>query len=207
MPPGVRTAGARNISIAIRARSGGGAPGSRPTPSAHRRRDRRGRLRARSDDRATLDRHEGRKARQDDRPAGGVSRHARDLGPFQRLPDLPRAAHAADPARLDRLPRRLPLQAALSRGRLPASPKAAWRSCAGHRLQARIWAIRAGRKTCCSTSRRRDGAAHRQGIFLGCAAVGARHDAHGDLQRACAAIPTASTRCSCTWPTWPGTRR
>jgi anaerobic selenocysteine-containing dehydrogenase len=32
--------------------------------------------------------------------------------------------------------------------------------------------------------------------FPGMPAVGARHDAHGDLQRPCAAIPTASTRCS-----------
>ena len=39
--------------------------------------------------------------------------HARHLGPFQRLPDLPRHSSAADAAGHHRLPRRLPLQAAV----------------------------------------------------------------------------------------------
>ena len=50
-------------------------------------------------------------------------------------------------------------------------------------------------------------AAHRQGLQLGCAVLRARADAHGDRQRGQAAIPTPSTCCSCTWPTWAGTRR
>ena len=48
------------------------------------------------------------------------ARHARHLGAFQRLPDLPHAAPPADPAGLDRLPRRLPLQ-----GAVPAADAAA----------------------------------------------------------------------------------
>ena len=48
---------------------------------------------------------------------------------------------------------------------------------------------------------------HRQGLFLGGAARRPRPDAHGDLATPGAAIPTRSTRCSCTWPTWRGTRR
>ena len=50
-------------------------------------------------------------------------------------------------------------------------------------------------------------AAHRQGLQLGRAVLRPRPDAHGDRQRRRAAIPTRSTCCSCTWPTWAGTRR
>jgi sulfite dehydrogenase (quinone) subunit SoeA len=47
---------------------------------------------------------------------------------------------------------------------------------------------------------------HRQGVLLGSAARPARHDAH--RHRQCRrAIPTRSTRCSCSWRTWPGTAR
>ena len=54
--------------------------------------------------------------RRHEKMIGRPGRHARDarhLRPFQRLPHLPRAAPPADAARRDRLPRRLPLQAAL----------------------------------------------------------------------------------------------
>ena len=60
-----------------------------------------------------LDRLGGAPARQDRRPAGRDARDARHLRPFQRLPHLPRDPSAADAARRDRLPRRLPLQAAV----------------------------------------------------------------------------------------------
>ena len=46
-------------------------------------------------------------------PAGGDARDARHLGAFERLPDLPRAAPAADAARRDRYARVVPLQAAV----------------------------------------------------------------------------------------------
>ena len=53
---------------------------------------------------------------------------------------------------------------------------------------------------------RRQPVPDRQGVLLGGAARRPWPDAPGDHQRRTAAIPTRSTRCSCTWPTWPGTR-
>ena len=48
---------------------------------------------------------------------------------------------------------------------------------------------------------------HRQGLFLGRAARRARPDAHRDPQCRARRSRTRSTRCSCTWRTWRGTRR
>ena len=79
-----------------------------------RRRDRPRRLRAGDRDRSALDRL-GRTAPRDDaRPPGLDACDARHLGPFERVPDLPRAAPAADPDRHDRCAGRLALQIALS---------------------------------------------------------------------------------------------
>ena len=50
-------------------------------------------------------------------------------------------------------------------------------------------------------------APHRQGVLLGGADRRARHDAHGDHATPGRATRTRSTRSSCTWPTWRGTRR
>ena len=125
----------------LRARSG-----RRRTAASPRRRIRRtrGRTRARSPStaehrhRPALDRLARRAARDDDRPPGRYARHARHLGPFQRLPDLPRDPPPADPARLGRDAGRLPLQAALSeagrrriRGRMRV-PRRASRSTGPH---------------------------------------------------------------------------
>ncbi len=83
------------------------------------------------------------------RTAGIVSCHARNLGPFQRLPDGARAASPADSDRLDRLSRRLPLQAALSEAGGGASD-AAWRPSTAptSRCRVRISDFRAGRRIC-----------------------------------------------------------
>ena len=93
-------------------------------------------------------------ARDDARPAGRDACDARHLGPFQRLPDLPRAAPAADAARHDRCAGRLPLQAALSEAG-PAGPEAGRQAGAGRARQAaapaRRSAIRWRRRICSST--------------------------------------------------------
>ena len=74
----------------------------------------RRRVRAGNRDPDALDRL-GRKAPRDDaRPSGVGACDARHLGPFERVPDLPRVAPVADPDRHDRCSRRLALQIALS---------------------------------------------------------------------------------------------
>jgi hypothetical protein len=82
-----------------------------------------------------------------------VSMHAMrgDLGPFQRVPDLPHDPCAADPAGLHRLPRRLPLQTALPQADAaePVAPRPAARTSSPRcRWAGRIWVFRTGRSTC-----------------------------------------------------------
>ena len=98
-----------------------------------------------------LDRLDRPPPREDDRPAGRHACHARHLGPRQRLSHLPHPARAADPAGLDRLPRRLPLQDALSQAGA-AHPQAARQAGRGAsragRCRGRIWASPPARRIC-----------------------------------------------------------
>ncbi len=55
--------------------------------------------------------------------------------------------------------------------------------------------------------RERRAAPHRQGVLVGAPARRARHAAERDPQRVGRRSRTASTRCSCSWRTWAGTRR
>ena len=147
----------------------------------HRRRTRPHGLRGGDHPRPPLDRFPGRAARDHDRPPGQLPRHARHLGPFQRLPDLPRPAPAPDHPRQRRDPRRLPLQAALPQaGRRPSAPASQ-----GHpRLSARRPASGlSARPRGSGARRRRPPQTHRQGLHLGGAALGPRPDAHGHLER------------------------
>jgi hypothetical protein len=89
-------------------------------------------------------------ARQDDRPARGVSRHARHLGPFQRLPDR-RALHMLQILLGSSIAPAASASSRPTRGRSPAQPSRMAVPARTRRLPGRIWAIRAGRKTCCST--------------------------------------------------------
>ena len=133
--------------------------------------------------------------------------HARHLRPLQRLPHLPRAAPAADAARHRRCAGRLSLQVALPEAD-PARPGPPARTAARPNtpLAGMPLGFLAGPEDLLVDD---DGRAdpHRQGVLLGGAARRPRHDAHGDRATPARAIPTRSTRCSCTWPTWPGTRR
>ena len=92
---------------------GGGDRHSRRHDPARGRRAGPCRLRGGDHPRHPLDRLGRAAPRQDDRPARLHACHARDLGPFQRLPHLPRDPSAADAAGQHRLPRGLALQAAL----------------------------------------------------------------------------------------------
>ena len=152
----------------------------------------------------------GRRARHEHRrPAGRHACHARHLGPFQRLPDLPRAAPAADAARHHRCAR-----AACATSRpipkpIPPAPKPAGKpssSAPNTPLAGPPLGFPHGPEDLLVDARRH-AAPHRQGVFLGCAARRPRHDAHGHRAMPARAIRTRSTCCSCTWPTWPGTRR
>ena len=88
---------------------------------------------------------------------------------FQRLPDGARPAPAADPGRLDRLPRRFSLQAALSAPCCGTTP-AAWRRLCRHGARGPASGLSARARGPAARGRRRDCAAHRQGLLLGCAA-------------------------------------
>jgi hypothetical protein len=110
-------------------------------------------------------------ARQDDRAARLHARDARHLGPLQRVPDLPRDACAADPARHGRgapggFRFKPPYPKPVSAHPKPhASPRISTRR---SRWTARIWVLCTGRKTCLI---KEDGTpcAHRQGVHMGCA--------------------------------------
>ena len=136
-----------------------------------RRRDRPRRLRRGDLDRPALDRHARRAARRLCRPAGVVPRHARHLGPFQRLPDGARAAPPAGADRRGRLPRRLPLRAALSEAGRGASD-AAWQGRAFRLEQAAVRPASrlSARPGGSADRRRRQAEPHRQGVLLGRAA-------------------------------------
>ena len=121
-------------------------------------------------------------SRQDRRPSGVDARHARHLGPCQRLPDLPDAASAANPAGLDRLPRRLPLQGAVPAADAAAEPAGAAERGRTRRLKGAPLGFPQGPEDLLVDAARQ-AAAHRQGLFLGRADRRARPDAHGHHQR------------------------
>ena len=111
---------------------------------AHRPRTGAGRVRAAGHARHAVDRLRRPPPREDRRASGVDARHARHLGAFQRLPDLPDAAPAANPARLDRLPRRLPLQGAVPAADAAAQPAGARRAEPGHAAEGRAARLPAG---------------------------------------------------------------
>ncbi len=166
---------------------------------AHRPRAGARRVRAAGHARHPVDRHRRPPPRQNRRPAGVDARHARHLGPFQRLPDLPDAAPAANPAGLDRLPRRLSLQGAVPAADAAAEPAGA-ADRTGRAAEGRAARLSAGAGGSAGR-RRRHAAAHRQGLFVGRAARRAWPDAHGHHQRGDMPTLIRSTCCSCTWPT------
>ena len=157
-----------------RIRAGCGAPSAAASPPRRIRRiaAELAACRLRADDRArpALDRFWRPPAREDDRPPGRHACHARHLGPFQRLPYLPRASIccrccSAPSIRPAACATSRPSRGRSRRARKPAGKGAqAEHAAAGHaaRLPARAGGP-AGR-------RRRHAAAHRQGLFLGGAA-------------------------------------
>ena len=111
---GVRADGGALSRRELRAGEGGGAMRySRRDHPAHRGGAGRGGIRSCDRNSGRLDRLGRAAPRQDHRPPGLHACDARSQRAFQRLPDLPRHPSAADAAGLDRLPRRLPLQAAV----------------------------------------------------------------------------------------------
>ena len=118
------------------------------------------------------------------RPVGDA-RDARHLGARQRLPHLPRAASAADPARHDRCAGRLPLQAALPQARSRRRRSRAGRpgEVVAGPAAARPAARLPDRPRGPAGRGRRQPVADRQGVLLGSAARRPRPDAHGDHQR------------------------
>ncbi len=179
-----------------RRRSGGSPPRSGTSPSS-------GRSRSSSHGRTPT----GRRHAGVSRPAGGDPRHARDLRAFQRLPDLPRAAPAAAPDRQRRCSGRAggtshPIPAPARRDRGPrAGPR---RSARASPCPARPSASRAVPRICCSRpTAARCGSTRRSAGMRRwpCTACCRRSSPTPG-----AAIPTPSRCCSCTWPTWPGTR-
>jgi hypothetical protein len=139
---------------------------------------------------ATLDRLGTAPPFESRRPAGVLPCDARHLGPFQRFPDRAGDPCAAGADRCRRLPRGLPLRAALSRSpsrRIRRPPARRSISPSNKPLSGPHLGFRWGRKTCCSTGR--GAGPHRQGVFLGCADRRPRPDAYGDRQRAMPAIP------------------
>ena len=100
---------------------------------------------------------------------------------------------------------RVPLQAALSEADRGAPGPALGRDAerAARRPASRLRPRARGSVP----ARRRQPGAHRQGVHLGGADVGARDDAHGRLERPCRRPVPDRRAVSSTWPTWPGTRR
>jgi hypothetical protein len=129
----------------------------------------------------------------------GISAHSNGFQTCRAL------APAADPARRRRLPRRIPLQAALPQaGRRPARPHGG--ACPDTRSAARIWAIRADRKTCCST-KPGETAQRIDKAFSWDAPLSAHGMMHMVISNAHAGDPYGIDVLFSTWPTWPGTRR
>ena len=149
---------------------------------ADRRRARSCRLRTGDRVAGGMDRLGGPPPRDDARPADRHARHARHLGPHQWLPHLPRHPSAAGAARHRRRARRFPLQAAFPETRAAGSKtrRQGWRqaddAAVGHAAWLRAWpGGPVGR-------RGRQGAAHRQGLFVGSAARRPRAHAYGHPQ-------------------------
>ncbi len=190
----------------IRPRGGrvaGRHPGGADPPAG--RRTRACGLRAELRGGAGLDRFPRRAPRPRDGAAGRHARDARDLGPFQRLPDGPRDPPAADPAGSGGMPGGMRFKPPYPKP-AEAHPRPMRAQSRTRRSTGRIWASRDGPEDLLP-GRGRQAAAARQGVLLGEPAVGARADAHGDLERLCGRSLPRSTRCSSTWRTWPGTRR
>jgi hypothetical protein len=167
------------------------------------RRTREGGLRGRDRHRPALDRLAGRKHdKMIGRPVSfhamrGISAHSngfqtaarctccRSCSARSRCPAAS-ASSRPTPSRREPIPSRMPeshpgAAARRAASRLPAGPR---RPAAGR-----------GRH-----------AAHRQGVYLGCP-LSAHGLMHMVISNAARGDPYGSTRCSSTWPTWPGTRR
>ena len=145
----------------------------------------------------------GRAPRQDDRPPGLDACHARHLGPFQRLSDLPRHSllqillGTIDvPGGFRYKPPFPEARAARREARRQAGQVAPMTPLPGPPLGF-VDRARGSAGRC-----RRHAAAHRQGLFLGGAVRRPWPDAHGHRAMRRAAIPIRSTCCSSTWPTW-----
>ena len=149
-------------------------------------RPRDGHHRARPADRAadSVDRFLGRRARDRDRQPGRVPCDARTRRALERLPDDPRARDPDVAARHHRPPGRLPAQGAVP-ARDSAVRQAAEQSRCGEAEHAarRAGARLAGLARRSLHRRRRRSGAHRQGLFVGIPAVGARAHAQRDHQR------------------------
>ena len=192
----------------VLARRGGRAlrnRGSRYSPD--RGGDRRRRVQSVDRVAGCVDRYERAAPRDDARTPRRHPRHAGHLGAFQRLPHVPRAASPAGAARHDRCAGRISLQSPL-----PETDPA--RAQAGRPQRRR--AQYAARRHAARLHHRARGFAprchgradpHRQGLFVGRAALRPRPDAHGHRQCLAGRSRTRSTRCSCTCRTWRGTRR
>ena len=149
----------------------------------------------------------GRQHDDDDRPAGrrcmrcAASRaHSNGFQTCRALHLLQMLLGAID------APGRLPLQAAVSRSRSPPAATARQgRATPTTPLTARRSASRTARRTCWSTPTARRVRIDK--AFSWDAPLAAHGMMHMVIGNAGAAIPTRSTCCSCTWPTWPGTRR
>ena len=195
--PRCPTGAARDAGVRICWRSATATPlraGSRGRPLRHRRPRRSGGSPPRSAhvaferpvfDRAALDRHRGRAPRRLPRPAGGDARHARHLGPCQRLPDLPRAAPAAAPDRQRRCARAAGATRRPIPRPCPPGPRPFGRPdeiAPGKPLPGSPLGFPRGPEDLLLDA---DGSAgaDRQGVQLGRAARGARHAADGDRQR------------------------
>ena len=157
---------------------------------------------------AALDRLGRPPPRDDARPSGVGACDARHLGPFERVPDLPRAAPAADPDRHDRCSRRLALQIALPEAG-PAGSEAGRQArrqvVAGKPLPGAPLGYPMGPEDLIIGD---DGKPARiDKAFSWDAPIAAHGLMHLLIRNAGRATRTRSTRCSCTWPTWRGTRR
>ena len=163
----------------------------RPRRVAPRARARRSRASTSARAADPLDRRWGKRHDKTCRPPGRLPRDARARGALERLPDVPRAALADDrcSARIDR-PGRLPPQAAVpapdSAGR--TNRAASSRVKPNTPLDGAPLGFPPGPTICCVDANGTP-LAHRQGVLVGCAALGARPDAQRDHQRVRAAIP------------------
>ncbi len=178
-------------------RGGDRDPGRNDPP--HRARTGACRVRAAGHARRAVDRQGRPPPRQDRRAAGVDARHARHLGAFQRLPDLPDAAPAANPARLDRLPRRLPLQGAVPAPDAAAEPARRGRAEPNTPLKGAPLGFPQGPEDLLVDA---DGKPQRiDKAYSWDAPLAAHGLMHMVITNAATADPIRSTCCSCTWPT------